>query len=195
MSHRLLSDASFWSFLSCVDRDLAEQTRARGCPCGGPLHVANYPRKPRGGPDGLAEEHRWRLSFCCARDGCRKRATPPSARFLGPKVYLGAVVILASAMRQGPPQRGWHELRELFGADRRTLSRWQVFWREHFARSAFWKLARARLRPRFEVAMLPRALLHAFTSGADGEHSKWRRLLCFLSPITIRGGLERELSR
>ncbi|NLS97786.1 MAG: hypothetical protein GXX96_37065 [Planctomycetaceae bacterium] len=36
------------------------------------------------------------------RDGCRKRTTPLSVRFLGRKVYLGAVVVLVAAMRQGP---------------------------------------------------------------------------------------------
>ena len=36
--------------------------------------------------------------------------TPPSVRFLGRKVYLGAVVILISAMRQGPTPRRFLEL-------------------------------------------------------------------------------------
>ena len=90
MYHDLLRDASFWLFLFSIDQDLAENTRQQACPCGGRLHRANYPRKPRGGSDDLPEQYRWRLSFCCERDGCRKRVTPPSVRFLGPKVYLGA---------------------------------------------------------------------------------------------------------
>ena len=44
------------------------------------------------------EEYAERFSFCCAVDGCRKRATPPSLRFLGRKVYLATVVTLISAM-------------------------------------------------------------------------------------------------
>ncbi len=85
----------------------------KGCSCGGRLHSANYPRAPRGGPDHLPEEYRSRFSFCCDRDGCRKRMTPPSVRFLGRKVYLGAVVILVSAMRQGPTPRRVRELSTL----------------------------------------------------------------------------------
>jgi|SRR3989344_9371846 len=62
--------------------------------------------------------------------------TPPSVRFLGRKVYLGAVVVLVSAMRQGLTPRRVRELSNLFGADRRTIARWQVFWREQIPRSA-----------------------------------------------------------
>src|SRR6266481_3167262 len=101
MSHNLPRAASFWLFLFAVDKDLAEGLRKQACPCGGRLHDANYLRKPRGTPAQLPEPLRLRLSFCCDRDGCRKRATPPSVRFLGRKVFLGAIVILVSAMRQG----------------------------------------------------------------------------------------------
>ena len=110
MYHELPRTARFWSFLFAIDQDLAETTRKQGCPCGGRLHCANYPRKPRGSPHKLPETQCLRLSFCCDRDGCRKRLTPPSVRFLGRKVYLGAVVILVSAMRQGPSPRRVREL-------------------------------------------------------------------------------------
>jgi len=55
MYHELPRDASFWLFLFSVDQDLAETARQKACPCGGRLHRANYPRKPRGGPDRLLE--------------------------------------------------------------------------------------------------------------------------------------------
>ena len=64
----------------------------------GPLHRSDYPRKPRGGPALPAEQER-RFSLCCAV--CRRRTTPPSVRFLGPKVYYGAVVILAACLAEG----------------------------------------------------------------------------------------------
>ena len=145
MYHDLPRAARFWSFLLAIDQDLAETARKNACPCGGHLHCANYLRKPRGTPLQLPEPQRLRLSFCCDRDGCRKRLTPPSVRFLGPKVYLGAVIIVISAMRQGPTPRRVRELSTRFGADRRTIARWQVFWREHFPQTPFWKVARARL--------------------------------------------------
>lgn len=195
MSHRLLRDASFWSFLFSVDEDLAERTRSGGCPCGGRLHRADYLRKPRGGPDDLSSRCRQRLSFCCDRDGCRRRRTPPSLRFLGPKVYLGAIVVLATAMRQGPTPYGLDKLQRLFGADRRTLSRWRVFWTEHFPESRFWKLERARLLPPPDAARLPLSLSERFFALDRQEPETWRQLLFFLSPITIPGAFPIVLSR
>jgi hypothetical protein len=108
-------------------------------------------------------------------------------RFLGPKVYLSVVVILVTAMRQGPTPRGANELSRLFGADRRTIARWQVFWSEHFPQTAFWRVARGRLVPAVEIGHLPRSLLEAFLHTAD-DRQGWERLLRFLSPITIPGG-------
>ena len=43
MYHDLPRSASFRSFLLAVDEDLAEETRKKGCPCGGRLRFANYP--------------------------------------------------------------------------------------------------------------------------------------------------------
>ena len=188
MYHDLFRDASFWSFLFDVDQELAATTRKQGCSCGGRLHRANYPRKPRGGCENLPGSYGYRLSFCCDRDGCRKRTTPPSVRFLGRKVYLGAVVILVAAMRQGPSPRRVRELSKVFGADRRTIARWRIFWREHFPQTTFWKANRGRLVPRSDISSLPRALLDAFIHRHDSRDD-WKRLLEFLSPITIKGGL------
>ncbi|MDY0170934.1 MAG: hypothetical protein RBS80_30625 [Thermoguttaceae bacterium] len=196
MDHRLLQRVSFWAFLFSIDRDLAATTCQAGCSCGGRLHRADYPRKPRGGPTGLAREFMYRLSFCCSRDGCRKRATPPSVRFLGRKVYLHAMVILVAAMRQGPTPRRVRELAELFDVDRRTIARWQAFWREAFPQTAFWKVARGRLALLVELADLPRALLtEFFRKEAPDSLECWKRMLMFLSPITIPGGLKSEVSR
>ena len=194
MYHDLPRSTRFWLFLLAVDLDLAETTRRQGCSCGGRLHRANYLRKPRGTPVQLPEEQRLRLSFCCDRDGCRKRVTPPSVRFLGPKVFLGPIVILISAMRQGPTPRRIRELFTRFRANRRTIARWQVFWREHFPQTPFWKLARARLVPLVEIISLPYSLVDFFLA----RHHRcrgWTLLLRFLSPITIPGGLKIEVSQ
>lgn len=187
MYHELVRHASFWAFLFSVDEDLAEQARIAGCSCGGRLHSAKYPRKPRG-CENLPESCDYRLSFCCDRDGCRKRTTPPSVRFLGRKVYLGAVVVLVAAMRQGSTPWRVRELSKLFGADRRTIARWRVFWQEHFPETAFWKVARGRFMPTLSACDLPRVLLDAFL-GSEESRQKWKRLLEFLSPITVTGGL------
>jgi hypothetical protein len=186
MYHELVRGATFWALLFSIDRDLARIAREKGCGCGGRLHSADYPRKPRGSGEDLAELACVRLSFCCDRDGCRKRVTPPSVRFLGRKVYLGAVVVLVSALRQGPTPHRVRELSKLFGADRRTIARWQGYWRDHFPQTPFWKVARGRLRPTVENVTLPRSLMEAFLRGDDPSQD-WVRLLRFLSPITVAG--------
>lgn len=194
MDHGLLHQASFWLFLLAIDRDLADSARRKACSCGGRLHCANFPRKPRGGGAELPEQYGCRLSFCCDREDCRKRLTPPSVRFLGRKVYLGAVVVLVAAMRQGAAPRRVRELSKLFGTDRRTIARWQAFWREHFPQTRFWKVARALLVPAVEVAILPLALVEAFLGDGD-PCQDWGRLLRFLAPITVAGGLDSKVFR
>jgi len=187
MSHAIPSSPDFWSFLETIDRDLAEQTRVKGCFCGGVLHKANYPRSPRGLGSTPPSELQRRFSFCCDRDGCRRRATPPSVRFLGRKVYVGVMVVLVAAMQQGPSARRTKELAKHFGVDRRTLSRWQVFWREHFPRSPFWKVARARFVPLFELIECPRSIVAAFVHSVD-PMTGLGNLLKFLSPISTNEG-------
>jgi len=194
MYHDLPRDARFWSLLFTLDQDLAETARKKACPCGGRLHCSNYLRKPRGTPVQLPESQRLRLSFCCDRDGCRKRVTPPSVRFLGQKVYLNAIIIVISAMRQGPTPRRVRELSNRFGADQRTIARWQVFWREHFPQTPFWRIARARLVPLVEIISLPYSLLDAFLRYSPPDQG-WTFLLRFLSPITVPGALRIEISR
>jgi hypothetical protein len=188
MYHRLPRGARFCRFLSSVDQDLAEETRKQACPCGGRLHRADYPRKPRG-DDALPQQYSYRFSFCCERDGCRKRMTPPSVRFLGRKVYLAAVVVFVAAMRHGASPGRFRKLSKLFGADRRTIARWRVLWNEHFPQTPFWKVERARFVPVIDDATLPLSLLNAFL-GRDGPYPDWVRLLQFLSPITTAEGLK-----
>jgi hypothetical protein len=190
MYHASPFNATFWAFLFTVDRDLAETVRRQGCRCGGRLHHADYPRKPRGGPDTLPAIHKTRFSFCCNRDECRKRTTPPSVRFLGRKIYLAAFVVLISAMRHGPTPRRLRELATLFDVDSRTIARWENFWREHFPQSHFWKVAGARVILLVDVATLPLSLLSAFHIRCDDcdDCHGWGRLLRFLAPITTVTG-------
>ena len=101
----LLQDARLYAFLLQADRDLADTAQRSVCRfCGGRLHSACYRRKPRGVPDGIDPGPAFpvRFSFCCRVDGCRRRHTPPSVRFLGRKVYLSVMVVLLTTLRQAP---------------------------------------------------------------------------------------------
>jgi hypothetical protein len=181
--HALLRDSRFFETLLRFDQDLAEQARAAGCRrCGGGLHRADYPRKPRGGPEQLEPRHEQRRSFCCAREGCRRRTTPPSLRFLGRRVYFGCVFVLVTALCQGLSPRRGARLRAEIGVDRHTLVRWRRWWREAFAHSSFWKTARARFVPPVDLAALPAGLLERFAGADAGE--RCQAVLAFLAPLS-----------
>jgi hypothetical protein len=184
----LLRDARFYEFELEADRQLLAEARASGCRlCGAALHSDHYRRKPRGGPAGLGDDHDVRFSLCCAREGCRKRLTPPSLRFLGRKVYLGAAVVVISAMRHGATAARVRKLRDLFGVSRRTIERWRAWWRETFAESPFWRIASAAFMPPVEVRRLPASLLERFAGDGEG---RLVGLLRLLGPITGGAGIE-----
>jgi hypothetical protein len=186
LCHRLLGDARFHAVKLKYDEDLAAKARAAGCgDCGGRLDSAQYPRKPRGATSKLPDEYAWRYSFCCAVDGCRRRHTPPSIRFLGRRVYLGAVVVLATAMQQGVTPIRAQRLHEVLGVSLRTLARWREWWRAAFAKSDFWKASRARFSPPVEASGFPLALLERF--GGD-EDVRLLALLRLLAPISTPTG-------
>jgi hypothetical protein len=174
-----LADQNLWRLLEKVDFDLLQVALTAGCLlCGGKLHRADYDRLPRGGPQ-------WdsRFSTCCAEEGCRRRHTPPSVRFLGRRVYAGFVVVLVSAMTHGLKPERVQRIREQLGIDRRTLERWRQWWQTTFVQSAFWKVAKGRFMPLLCEKTLPASLVQAFDAGGtDGL----QRLLGFLAPLTTR---------
>jgi hypothetical protein len=169
---------ALWPVLTKIDTELATQARERGCRCGGALHRADYPRKVRG-----IEVEAKRDSFCCAQEGCRRRTTPESVRFLGRRVYAGFIVVLLTALGHGLTAGRVAALQEQLGVDRRTLERWRLWWREHFARSAPWRTERGRFVPPPDEAALPWSLWERFWAVSE---SPLVDLLRFLSPWSTR---------
>jgi hypothetical protein len=183
--HATLQDPKLYSFLLLIDQDLAAQAQTAGCGCGGVLHSARYPRKPRGAPRSLLDQCQSRFSFCCA--ACRRRTTPESVRYLGRRVYLAAVVLLVSAMRNGLTASREQRLGQSLLVPPRTLERWRVWWLEQFVCTSFWKGARARFVPSVPTAALPASLLARFR-GVD-LLPQLIQALRFLSPLsTLDGG-------
>jgi len=121
--HEPLSDEKFSAIRFEVDEGLSSGERERGCSrCSGRLHRADYPRKVRGLTYAVTALFDRRFSFCRAR--CRKRQTPPSARFLGRRVYtavavlIGALIALAITLA---------EAARATGARVRTVAHWLEF--------------------------------------------------------------------
>jgi hypothetical protein len=182
MDDTLPTDLRFHRLLLGFDRDLARIACTEGCSyCRGVLHSARYWRKPRGLPVGLDEEYRQRFSFCCAVEECRKRKTPTSLRFLGPKVYDATIIVLVSALRGGAKSVPMRRLQELVGVSRRTVTRWQRWWRETFVSTAVWRVIRATLHEPVATDALPASLLERFVGDAE---SRLLSLLRALGPLT-----------
>ncbi len=190
MWHKLIGSTSLFLMLLEIDGELASQTREGRCKaCGGVLHEGSHRRKGRGEPKGLGAEYGVRFSFCCGVEGRRKRATPPSVRFLGRRVYYGAVFVLIAAIQHGGGRGRLTKLSELIGQeiDRRTLTRWSRWWREEFAESPFYRGARGLLRRPVDAGRLPVSLLEVFGQG-EGVNSVVLTLK-FLLPLSIGGCL------
>jgi hypothetical protein len=171
----------FFEGLTAIDRAIVERAAEEPCrDCGGPLHRGDYPRKPRGGRLAMAAEtFGRRFSLCCGRDGCRHRATPPSVRFLGRRVYVGAVVIMASAVALTTMAAS--AAVRATGVPARTTRRWLRWWRGPFTASSPFVDLSARLVPAPERKRLPLSLLDRF----EGETTKRiEKLLTWLAPIT-----------
>ena len=182
MCHAFLNDSNFYHLLFRIDQSIAVEEQKIGCSCGGVLHSARYPRKPRGIRSVLDESYDYRLSFCCSADGCRRRRTPPSVRFLGRKVYLGVIVVLATALHHGLTAKRRQQLIDVLDIAPQTLSRWRRFWREVFPKSRCWQAERGCFMPPVEVMHLPDALLARFT--AESLCDRLCQLLVLVCPVT-----------
>jgi len=158
LSHDWIPDRNFFYLLDAEDSRVAAAVKTAGCPeCGGRLDRADYPRKPRGGDLGAdGEMVDRRRSLCCARDGCRRRRTPPSLVFLGRRVYLAITVVLAVWRTQQA---------NLASPPRRTVRRWRS-WFSALRESEWWVEQRGRLWPAVEpVELLPAAIVERVLPG------------------------------
>lgn len=169
----------FFEGLLRADAQIAEQVRQRRCPrCNGALHRADYPRKPRGGAAGASGEGQTtRFSFSCGAEGCRRRATPPSVRFLGRRVYVEACIIVASVI--GSTQATARRVRASTGVPARTVARWRLWWARGFVATPVF----AQLVARFVglAGALPGAILEQMVTPAI---DRLALLSQWLAPIT-----------
>ena len=193
MYHGCVADRKFCALLLTIDEAIAARVKALGCPwCSGRLDRADYPRKPRGGSIAAAgEEFDTRISLCCSREGCRKRVTPPSVRFLGRRVYLGVTVVVASAMAVA--DRTAAAIRAATGIAPRTVRRWLAWWRTTFVASPFYADASARFVPPVKKEALPASLVARFRqsrfSDSDPKRGGGRAAPTASWPCSTRGAV------
>ena len=170
----------FFGLLEREDEAVTQRVAAVGCQvCEGRLHRSDFDRKPRGAliaPAGEAFVRRF--SLCCGREGCRKRATPPSVRFLGRRVYLGVVVLVASIVALSLRAAG--EVRRQTGVPGRTVRRWLGWWQGPFLDTEVFVTICARLIG-VDVGQVPASIVGRL-EGTRTE--RVRRMLEWLLPLT-----------
>ncbi len=184
MSHTLAPSFNIHAYLRLVDQKAADEIERRGCrDCAGRLDVANSPRNVRGLDSESEEvgEYSLRFSLCCAREGCRRRATPPSARFFGRRVYAAVVVILVGlAARHSSPDPAvpiasvptWP-----------TRKRWSGWWVERFVLEPWFAVLASRLATSIDRTRP----VHDLVSRFDGNLvERIASVLALLAPLSTR---------
>ena len=181
MSHKFLLNSRFHSLLIMIDRDLAEEVRQKGCPCGGVLHRSNYPRSPFGLLPKYRESYEERFSFCC--NDCRRRMTPRSVRYFGRRWYPAPLLLLISALMLSINEHRLTQIKRHFGitVSESTWKRWRRWWRSVFVETDFWKHVRSLIPEPKKTVIIVRRMLHSFQGTID---NKMTLLLKFMSPIT-----------
>lgn len=175
MYNKIIQNSSFFIFLSKIDQDFATQTHKKPCShCGGKLNQAHYTRKIRGICLAEAENNR-RYSFCCSRDGCRKRVLAPSLRFTGRRVYHSFWFLLVSSFLDHRHKR-FIKLQKYLSIDPRTLGRWKIFWKELFPQSQLFKLHKAAFP---DLLKWPKDLIYYFSTKFSGQDFVTRLMIFF----------------
>jgi hypothetical protein len=173
--------SEFFEGLTAIDTIIVSMAARGVCAfCEGPLYRSDYDRKPRGGDFfaqfGAATSRRF--SLCCGSEGCRRRATPPSVRFLGRRVYVGAVVIVASVCALA--MQVANLVRKKTGVPPRTVQRWIDWWRGPFSETDVFVDLRSRI-PSNTRGELPKSILDVLPGDA---HARIKKLLAWLLPLS-----------
>jgi hypothetical protein len=157
MVHQLRFGREFFAALTEIDEKIMLAVAAGRCPvCKGPLHRSDYGRKPRGALLALAVE----------------------VRFLGRRVYLGAVVILAGMF--GRVLASAAEIRQVTGVPARTVGRWLGWWSGPFVSTDVFIAVCAQLIG-VAVEELPASIVLRLV-GSPTEQV--RAMLALLAPLT-----------
>jgi hypothetical protein len=97
-------------------------------------------------------------------------------------VFLGVIVILATAIHNGLAPRRRKELVEKLDLSAQTLWRWKRWWRTDFVQTRYWQGERGRYSPPIDESALPGSLLGRLRG--NGLQERLTRLLWRIAPVT-----------
>jgi hypothetical protein len=103
-------------------------------------------------------------------------------RFLGRRVYVGAIMVAVSATRASAGSAAAMRQLDALGVPPATIARWRKWWTTDFVSTPFWTLGQAAFMPPIDTGLAPASLLERFVATRPPEP-----LLCllqWLSPLT-----------
>lgn len=186
MSHAPSAPINFHESLLEFDREARDRIRGSGCRrCGGRLDVSNYPRKVRGLEleEEQAGDYGVRLSLCCSVEGCRARATPPSMRFLGRRVYGAIVFVLASVIATPDSVPAGSVPSHSMSPSRPTRQRWSAWWSTGLLLEPWFADVAARFSMPLDRARMPDDLFERFVGDVL---DRCAHVVALLAPATTR---------
>lgn len=181
MSHKLCIDANFHLQLFKLDQTILAETSEAGCPyCSGPLYQAHYPRTPFGVPVDMRQFYEQRFSLCCGQ--CRRRTTPQSVRFLGPRRFVAFVMVLLSSQQARPTEKRLERLFRRFKiqCSLTTWKRWRKWWKETFPVSSLWREMRGLFVQHDAISFYPKDVLKQFSD------NRLLRFLRLIAPLSVQ---------
>jgi hypothetical protein len=202
MYHSSLIISSFWKTFPSLDIKISiefiKTASCKNCGCC-TFHRADYPRKPRGFPNEIEKQipsifFCSRISYRCSN--CRKRITPQSVRYLGRKIYISTLILLAVRLiEQGSGTEGFvkisKEIRVLLKdfVPAKTVRRWLIWWQEAVWQSPFWKSKQGLFSGHVERYLFLNGVWNHFAQSSDQAQSDSVQdlviiILTFFSPLT-----------
>jgi hypothetical protein len=191
MLSELIKKKNLFSHLYEIDKKTAERYRQLPCPyCGGPLYFSNYMRKPRGEPEDVPEKYFIQFSLCCGTEGCRKRLTPPSCRFMGRKIYWFAVILCILTDFQNTNEKATvSDWSMRTGICRNTIKRWLAFFHDTFPASRIWRRLRGQISACVRNSSLPSSFInYCRTLKSTAKDALVIGLICLSDGSKIRAG-------
>ena len=122
--------------------------------------------------------------MCCGAEGCRRRAMPPSVRFLGRRVYLEVVVLVGSVVAL--LHRALFRAVPAVGVPRRTLDRWRGWWTVAFPASHCGRRVMAGIASRSDNQALPLSWLDQLVEQTGSAEAALLQAAVALCPMTTR---------
>lgn len=146
MWRKFLSCATFCQALVTIDLEITTSIQSSRCEyCGDKLDRGDFPRKCILSNIADSKYFDRRFGLCCRRDGCRKRALPPSTRFFVKTQLPLPLFLIAALLSASYKSKIVSRLASIFRVTESTIRRWRRLFRKSPAFQAILAKIKARI--------------------------------------------------